>query len=190
MSEGGNRIKEIEKLASQKNQKLNLFLQFTKIYWNGLKVLALDFKGNIFRVVFILINSLILYLTFLNLGSIQDGAIVAYQTRGGFLAMIQINFLFIGLTNAASVFFPQKKIFLKDQQGKIYSKGVFIIALLSNIYPFYLIILFGVLVWFYYGTKLNKDEPIIFFWFWFVQTFFAFVTGTLYGLLAGILVNN
>ena len=98
--------------------------------------------------------------------------------------------MFIGLTNASAIFFPLKRIFLKDQQGRIYSKGVFLFAVLLNLYPFFLVYLTGVLAWFYYGTDPNKDEPIIFFWFWFIFVLFSFIAGTLYGILAGILVNS
>lgn len=43
---------------------------------------------------------------------------------------------------------------------------------------------------FYFVTDLNKDEPIIFFWFWFIFVFYSFITGTLYGIFAGMLVNS
>lgn len=48
------------------------------IYWNGLNLLLSDYKTMIIRITAIAINSLILYLTFINLGDIEDDVLIAY----------------------------------------------------------------------------------------------------------------
>ena len=184
----GTNIKKLKNIAREKNQQKNVCVQFAYLFGKNFRLFMTDFKTLTMKFILFFVTTLFLFLVYIDLGKIEDNPLVAIQNRGGFMFLILANTFFGGLNLASTSFIPQKQIFLKDQQGKVYNKSIFFISSIFYILPFYIILNLGSIAIYFYATDLNNAVFNQFLWFCGFVLFGSFLGGIAVGTLVGVFV--
>lgn len=186
----GVNIKKLKNLSKTKNLQKNYFIQFGYLFGKNFRLFMTDFKNLLMKLILFFVTTLFLFLVYIDLGKIEDNPLIAIQNRGGFMFLILANTFFGGLNLASTSFIPQKQIFLKDQQGKIYNKSIFFISSIFYILPFYLVLNLASAAIYFYATDLNNENVSLFLWFCGFVLFGSFLGGVSLGTFVGVFVSK
>jgi len=185
-----NDIEKLRKLVLRKNQMINQFSQmnlFLRLYFH---LFFKDFYGVIIKSVLFWSVSLVLLVLFIKMPAISKDPRAATQNKAGFYFMHLVNMLFLGASVSSSLFIPQKQIYLKDRQSRLYAKLPFFLSNAIYVLPFYLInISIGLIIYFYvFGLNNNFQENLA--WIWAIFFFVGFLGGSAIGMLITMIVNT
>jgi ABC-type multidrug transport system ATPase subunit/ABC-type multidrug transport system permease subunit len=184
----GANFAKITKISKTKNLQKNVFIQFGYLFWKFFSLFVKDYKNLLMKFLLFFVTTIFLFLVYIDLGSIKENPLVAIQNRGGFMFLILANSFFGGLNLSSTSFIPQKQIFLKDYQGRVYNRSAFFLASFIYIIPFYICMQIGACAIYFYATDLNNDEFVQFLWFNGFVVFGSFLGGIALGTLVGVIV--
>lgn len=91
---------------------------------------------------------------------------------------------------ASRLVIPQKRIYNRDRQSRLYSNSAFFSATLFYIVPFFLVEMLIVLTVMFFANDLNNDSFSKYLWFIGFYIFGAYLYGTLVGLICSIIASN
>lgn len=185
-----NDIETLRRIASSKNQMINGLSQmgiFLRLYFH---MFFRDFFGVIIKSVLFWVTFIVLLVLFVKMPDIDKNPKGATQNKAGFYFMFLVNMLFLGATVTSTLFIPQKQIYLKDRQSRMYAKFPFFMSNALYIIPFYLVnITLSVIIYFFvFGLNNNFSENLA--WIWAIFFFVGFMGGSAIGMLMTMMVNK
>ena len=183
-------IKDLIELSSKRNRKLNVFSQFFILLGNLTKVLFKDVLAVLSKSLLFWILSGVLILVYLDIGIIEDETINSIQNRAGFVFILSIIYFFAGTNLSSTMFIPRKQIYLKDKQSRMYDDGPFFLANQLYTLPFFLLNITASFVLIFYVIGLNNDDKFNIIWYWLYGFLGAFIGGSGFGMVLGILAER
>ncbi len=183
-------IAKLRKVASSKNQMINGLAQMGILLRLYFHMFFRDFFGIIIKSVLFWIVFIVLLVLFIKMPAVDKDPRGATQNRAGFYFMFLVNNLFLGATVTSTLFIPQKQIYMKDRQTRMYAKFPFFISNALYIIPFYLINVTIAVIIYFYSFGLNNDMAGNLAWIWALFFFTGFISGCAFGMLITMLVNK
>lgn len=184
-------IRELKQNARKFNQPRNFCFQLC--YLTG-KAFYLFFKNKIsvtMSTVFLFIMNFFIMLLYNDLGDIGEDTYQAILNRQGFMFIIFVMAFFTGVNSTILSLLPKKKVYVKDQHGRYYSKLAFYLSEQLVFIPIFGLSYLLVCVCAFYILKLNSFPDIstlfLFFYFMYVG---AFLGGSSLGFLLGSIADN
>lgn len=187
---GGSNIEQLRSLAKRKNQNINSFKQLRIFLTVYLRLFFQDFFGIIIKSILFWVTFVILLLVFIKMPSIEDDPRAAMQNKAGFYFMFMINMIFAGNNAASTLFLPQKLIYLKDRQSRMYGKFAFFWSNSIYIIPYYIINVTIAVIIYFYALGLNDDRSENLAWIWAFFFFCAWMAGASFGLIISMIINH
>lgn len=188
---GMQSIDELKENAKKFNQPRNFCFQLC--YLTG-KAFYLFFKNKIsiiMSTVFIFIMNFFIILLNQDLGEIDQDTYEAILNRQGFFFIFFTMAFFSGVNTTVISLLPKKKVFVKDQHGRYYSKFAFYLSEQAVSIPIFGISYLIVCVSAHYILSLSTfpDISTMFLFFFFVYIG-AFLGGSSLGFLIGSITND
>ena len=185
-----SKIENIRAIANTKNQQINLFKQTEIFLRQNSKLFFTDFHGVMLKFLLFWITNIILLLIFLKMPNPDEDPQNAIQNRAGFYFMFLISQFFSAVSAMTTLFLPQKQIYLKDHQSRLYSRVSFFWGNALYIYPFYVVNVTAAIAMFFYALDLNNDPSSNFAWVWAFMVVGAWMGGAALGLFSATLIRN
>lgn len=89
-------------------------------------------------------------ITFLDLGRPEDNPTKAIQNRTGLLYITSIAFFIVGVNLASTAFLPEKAIYNRDKNSRLYHPGVFYFAAILFSIPLFVVLFIIISIIMYY----------------------------------------
>ncbi len=183
-------IDSLRSLAESKNKMLDQLSQMKIFLQMYISLFFKDFFGIVIKSILFWFTFIILLVLFIKKAKIDTNPRDAIQDTSGFYFMFLINLVFGGATVTSTLFIPQKLIYMKDRQSRLYSKFAFFIS--NNLYvvPFYLVNVTIAIVIYFYAFELNNNFPGNLAWIWAMYMFIGWMGGAAIGMFISMIVNS
>ena len=183
-------IGQLRSLALRKNQNINPLRQlriFLTVYF---RLFFQDFFGIIIKSILFWVTFVVLLLVFVKMPSIEEDPRAAMQNKAGFYFMFMINMIFAGNNATSTLFLPQKLIYLKDRQSRMYGKFAFFWSNSVDIIPYYIVNITIAVIIYFYVLGLNNDSSENLAWIWAFFFFAVWMAGASFGLIISMIVDH
>ena len=186
-----NDLDKLIKNAQKRNKQRNFCFQF---FYLTRKSFYLFFKNKIFVImstVFLFLMNGIILLLFSDLGDIDHDTYTAIINRQGLLFIVPVMAFFTGANSTVLGLLPKKKIYIKDQHSRFYSKLAFYLSEQIVNLPVFGISYLIVSIVFFNTLNLNTFPDIrnLFYFFYFVFVG-AYLGGSSLGFMIGSMAND
>lgn len=149
-----------------------------------------DYNVMIFKVVLLVVLSFFISISFIKLGDPADDPSVAIQNRTGFLYIVSISFFMIGNNLSSTNILPEKDIFQRDKNSRLYHPGTFFFS--SVLFPiplfFWLFTIIGIAL--FYLNGLNRVPFTNLLWSYAFTIGNSYVFGLASGSVTGVFAPN
>jgi ABC-type multidrug transport system permease subunit len=179
------------KNAQKRNKMRNFCFQF--FFLTG-KSFYLFFKNKIFIImstVFLFIMNGIILALYIDLGDIDHDTYTAITNRQGFLFIVAVMAFFTGANSTVLSLLPKKKVYIKDQHSRYYSKLAFYLSEQIVNLPVFGVSYLIVSVIFFYALGLNTFPDISnLFYFYYFLFVGSYLGGSSIGFMIGSMADD
>lgn len=149
-----------------------------------------DYKVLTLKLSLLFVLSMFISVSFLDLGKPEDDPTRAIQNRTGFIYIVSIAFFMVGNNLASTALLPEKAIYDRDKNSRLYHPGSFFFSAILFPIPLFSLLFIVISIILFYLNKLNGDPWTNILWALGFTVGNGLISGLAVGSMVGVLAPN